>query len=91
MKDGRYRFTFHEFQVALDVPGGIIDENGTIGVWQINGLFPQDFTIEKIDEYYMICYQGYALTYNSDDKSITMTVRTGNSDQLWLFARSAIK
>jgi hypothetical protein len=81
-----YHLIFEDYQVALDVPRGNIDDAGTVQVWSTNSTSGQKWVIEEIDGYYMICFKDYALTYNLEDMSINLQPRTGNDNQLWLFS-----
>lgn len=80
-----YHLNFEGYQVALDVPSASIDSNGTVQVWSINSTNGQKWILEAIDGYYMICFKNYALTYNVDDKSVKLTPKTGEDNQLWSF------
>lgn len=82
-----YHFILDEYQVALDVPNARIDNNGTVQVWSTNSTNGQKWILEEVDGYYMICFNNYALTYNIDDKSVRLTPKTGEDNQLWLFTK----
>lgn len=87
MKNGECRFLFNEYGVALDVPGCVVDDSGTIWVWQLLMDSPgQRFTLEQVGEYYMICYHEFALTYNLHNNSLKLLEKTGNENQLWSFS-----
>jgi len=79
----KYNLIFEQSQVAIDVQGDRPNENGTVWVWEINRGHAQQWVLEKIDDYYMICWENYALTYNLDDNSIRLTPKMGNDNQLW--------
>ena len=82
----KYRMEFIDYQVALDVPQCTVDEKGTIWVWgDIMGSPGQEFDLEEVEGYYMIGYQDYALTYNIEDNTIKLAVKTGENNQLWSF------
>lgn len=81
---GTYMISFNQYQSALDVPGGVVDENGTISVWGvIMGIPGQKYILEEHDGYYMIRYEDYALTYDQTDNSIRLSNTTGSDEQLW--------
>lgn len=84
LPEGKYRIRFIEYQVALDVPGGVVDENGKIwGFEEIFNSVAQRFVLEKEGEYYMICYEDYALTYDIQNNKIFMSHKSGSDNQLW--------
>lgn len=81
----RYEFLFDEYQVAMDVQYGRVNDNGTVWVWESTGADSQRWFLEKVEDYYMICWYGYALTYDLNDNSIRLTPKTGEDNQLWSF------
>lgn len=83
----KYNFIFDEKQVAMDVQGDRADENGTVWVWEINRGHAQQWSLEAVDDYYMICWENYALTYDLDYNSIRIAPKTGEDNQLWLFSK----
>lgn len=87
LNDGGYGFLFNNPSVALDVPNGIVDDNGAIHVWQLNASSAQSFVLEEIDGHYMICYQDYALTYNSENNTLYLSQKTGYDNQQWTFTQ----
>ena len=82
---GEYQIVFKMNNTALDVPSGIVDEDGNIGVWEVNNTHVQKWRLEEQDGYFMICYQEYALTYDLKDNSLKLKLKTGKDNQLWLF------
>ena len=70
---------------VLDVPAGRVDENGRIQLWESNGTESQKWFIEPVDEYYLISWYEYSLTYDVNDKSIRLAPTTGEENQLWSF------
>lgn len=83
----RYKFNFIDYYVLMDVRHNYVDENGTVWTYEENGSNAQKFRLEKIEDYYMICWEDYALTYNLDDNSVRLTPITGDENQLWSFSR----
>ena len=81
----KYNFVFDELQMAMDVKYDKLDSNGTVWVWEINHGHAQQWLIEEVNGYYMICWDDYALTYNINDKSVRLTPKTGTENQLWSF------
>lgn len=86
-KQTRYEFVFDEYAVAMDVKYSRVDENGTVWNWDNTGAASQRWFLEKVGDYYMICWYGYALTYDLNDNSIRLTPKTGEDNQLWLFTK----
>ncbi len=81
----RYHFLFDEYGTAMDVQYNRVDENGTVWAWSNTGADSQRWLLEKVGDYYMICWYGYALTYDLNDNSIRLTPKTGEDNQLWSF------
>ena len=73
--------------MLLDVPGGVVDDNGNVGVWSRNATESQRWVLERVDGYYLICWNNYALTYDLDDNSIRLTPKMGGDNQLWSFTQ----
>lgn len=69
----------------MDVQYNRVDENGTVWAWSNTGADSQRWLLEKVGDYYMICWYGYALTYDLNDNSIRLTPKTGEDNQLWSF------
>lgn len=86
-KQRRYEFVFKEYDVAMDVKHGRVDENGTVWIWENNGTDAQRWFLEKVGDHYMICWHEYALTYDLTDNSMRLTPRTGADNQLWSFKK----
>lgn len=86
-KQRKYEFVFDEYAVAMDVKYSRVDENGTVWLWENTGADSQRWFLEKVGDYYMICWHGYALTYDLNDNSVRLTLKTGADDQLWLFTK----
>lgn len=84
-KQTRYEFVFDDYAVAMDVKHSRIDENGTVWIWENTGADSQRWFLEKVGDYYMICWNGYALTYDLTDNSMRLTLKTGADNQLWSF------
>ena len=81
-----YQFMFNDYSVAMDVQYGEVNESGTVWVYEPNGTNAQRWKLEKkVDDYYMICWGDYALTYDLDDNSVKLTPKTGDDNQLWSF------
>lgn len=83
----RYQFLFPDYQVFMDIKHGNVDENGTIWVYEGNGTISQKFILEKVEDYYMICWNDYALTYDINSNSVWMSEKTAGDNQLWSFDR----
>lgn len=83
----RYRFVFSDYQVAMDVQYNRIDENGTVWVWEDHGGNSQRWFIKEVNGYYMICWSGYALTYDLNNNSVRLTPETSEENQLWSFSQ----
>lgn len=86
-KQTRYEFVFGEYAVAMDVKYSRVDENGTVWIWPNTGADSQRWFLEKVGDYYMICWHGYALTYDLNDDSIRLTPKNGEDNQLWRFTK----
>lgn len=84
-----YEFVFEKYDVAMDVQYSRVDENGTVWVWENTGAESQRWFLDKVGEYYMICWHEYALTYDPTDNSMRLTPKTGADDQLWSFTSEA--
>ncbi|MCM1415002.1 MAG: glycosyltransferase family 39 protein [bacterium] len=83
----RYEFVFDEYDAAVDVKYSRVDENGTVWLWENTGADSQRWYLEEAGDYYMICWHGYALTYDLTDNSIRLTPKNGEDNQLWSFAK----
>lgn len=83
----RYTFRFDEERSVLDVLGGKVNESGTVQACISNDTIAQKWLLKEIDGYYMICWYGYALTYDLNDNSIRLTPITGEDNQLWSFTQ----
>ena len=68
--------------MALDVSYGI-DAVGIIQVRERNNMDAQRWFFEEAEGYYMICWHGYALTYDLNDNSIKLMPIIGADSQLW--------
>lgn len=88
-KQRRYEFVFDEYAVAMDVQYSRIDENGTVWIWENTGAESQRWFLEEVGDYYMICWHGYALTYDLTNNSMRLTPKTGEDSQLWHFVSAA--
>ncbi len=83
-----FQFIFDEYQVALDVPGEVVDEAGTVAVWEPNDSGAQIWRLQKEGEYYMICFWEYALTYDLESGAISLSEKKGEDNQLWSFSQA---
>lgn len=80
-----HKLKFLNCQVFIDVKHNMIDSEGTVWVYGDNGTDAQRFRLQKVDDYYMICWGDYALTYDLESNSVKMSEITGSDNQLWLF------
>jgi len=82
-----YQFMFNDYQRAMDVRYNKVDENGTVWVYEANKTNAQTWKLEKVNDYYMICWGDYALTYDIENNNIKLTPKSGSDNQLWSFTQ----
>ena len=87
LKKSKYQIMFNTYQVSMDVQYNKVDENGTVWAYTDNGSDAQRWILEKREDYYMICWGDYALTYDLSNNSVRLTPKTGNDNQLWSFTQ----
>ena len=75
-------FAFDD-NMVLDVPEAVVDAAGRVQLWERNNSNAQMWGVAEINGYYMICWHGYALTYDLNDNSIRLMPITGEDSQLW--------
>ena len=85
LNEGKYKILFNEYQAALSVPDGIIDDYGSVGADPVWDTEIQNWILEETKGFYMICYQDYALTYDVRTGSVKMFLKSGDDSQLWSF------
>jgi len=85
LNEGKYKIMFNDCQAALNVPGDIIDDQGSVEVRPVWSTEGQKWNLEEVGEFYMICYQDHALTYDLETGSVKMVLKAGGEDQLWSF------
>ena len=73
--------------MALDIPGGVVDDEGRVQTWERNDTLCQKWCMKEIDGYYMIYWDKYALTYDLNDNSVKLAPMSGGDDQLWEICR----
>lgn len=91
LNEGKYKIFFNEYQVALDVPDGLIDDYGSASGGTPWDTESQKWILEELEGFYMICFQDYALTYDLNTGTVNMTLKTGADNQLWSFISEADK
>lgn len=82
-----YKIKFNDYQTVMDVQYNKAGENGTVWLYEDNGTSAQRWHLEEADGCYMICWGGYALTYDLGDNSVRLAPKTGGDNQLWSFAQ----
>lgn len=88
LPEGKYRLRFLTVRTAMDVPGCVVDEQGTIGIWEdLQDSPAQKFDLEEAGDFYRICYGEYALTYDFETHLVSMKRKDDSDSQLWSFTK----
>jgi len=77
----KFEFVFDDYMMAMDA----LNDNGLVKIYERNETDAQRWLLEERDGYYMICWHGYALTYDLNENSVKLMPKTGEDNQLWLF------
>ena len=76
LPEGKYRLRFLTVRTAMDVPGCVVDEQGTIGIWEdLQDSPAQKFDLEE------------ALTYDFETHLVSMKRKDDSDSQLWSFTK----